>query len=299
MGISIKSKNQVYKATVIVGIGAVVISNMLTCLFEIFLSPPLMLQDLVIPTLMPGIVAPVVAALIFGQALSLYNLNVELRREIESRKAIESELVQANHRLSEANEAALTAQRTAEESRRVAEEARRTAESANRAKSVFLANISHELRTPLNAVLGFSELMTRDPNITREQRENLDIIGRSGEHLLALINDVLDLSKIESGKDKLEPEVFDLYEMLLGLGEMFSLRAEVRDLTVVFDLASDVPCYIHADVGKLRQVLINLLGNAVKFTERGGVTVRVGMRIVSTPENKSVSLCSEGERENV
>ncbi len=169
----------------------------------------------------------------------------------------------------------ITTQVEAEEA---AQAARAEAEAANRAKSMFLANMSHELRTPLNAILGFSDLMAHDTNLTREQCGNLGTIGRSGEHLLVLINNVLDLSKIESGKAELETEIFDLHEMLLGLGEMFSLHAEEKDLTVVFDLAPDVPRYIRADVGKLRQVLINLLGNAVKFTERGGITVRVSAR---------------------
>ncbi len=160
---------------------------------------------------------------------------------------------------------------------RAADEARQAAETASRAKSTFLANMSHELRTPLNAVLGFSELMSHDANLTPQQCENLDIIGRSGEHLLALINDVLDLSKIEAGKAALETEVFDLHEMLLGLGEMFSLYAEQKGGTVVFDLGPDVPRYVRADVGKLRQVLINLLGNAVKFTENGGIILRVSV----------------------
>ncbi|MBN1872782.1 MAG: PAS domain S-box protein [Anaerolineae bacterium] len=169
----------------------------------------------------------------------------------------------------------------AEERTQAAETALRLAEAANRAKSEFLANMSHELRTPLNAVLGFSELMTRDPNLIQTQRENLEIIERSGEHLLALINDVLDLSKIEAGRIELQPEVFDLHEMLLGLGEMFSLRAQQKGLTVVFDLTPDVPRYIRADVGKLRQVLINLLSNAIKFTDKGGITLRVTV----TPSN--------------
>jgi PAS domain-containing protein len=160
-----------------------------------------------------------------------------------------------------------------------AEEARQTAEAASQAKSTFLANMSHELRTPLNAVLGFSELMFYDANLTRQQRENLDIIGRSGEHLLALINDVLDLSKIEAGKVDLRTEIFDLHEMLLGLGEMFSLQAELKGLTVVFDFEPSVPPYVRADVGKLRQVLINLLGNAVKFTEKGGGILRVSVKL--------------------
>jgi signal transduction histidine kinase len=160
---------------------------------------------------------------------------------------------------------------------RAADEARRAAEAANRAKSTFLANMSHELRTSLSAVLGFSQLMVHDANLTPQQGENLDIISRSGEHLLALINDMLDLSKIEAGKVTLETEVFDLHEILLGLGEMFSLYAEQKRVTVVFDLGPDVPRYVRADVGKLRQVLINLLGNAVKFTENGGIILRVSV----------------------
>ena len=154
-------------------------------------------------------------------------------------------------------------------------QAKETAETANRSKSDFLANMSHELRTPLNAILGFSELMTHDPNLTQTQRENLEIVGRSGEHLLALINNVLDLTKIESGRMDLQPKVFDLHKMLLGLGEMFRLRADQKGLTVVFDFAPEVPQYISADEGKLRQVLINLLSNAIKFTQRGGITMRV------------------------
>jgi PAS domain S-box-containing protein len=156
-----------------------------------------------------------------------------------------------------------------------AEEARRVAEAANQAKSAFLAKMSHELRTPMNAVLGFSELMVNDPNLTADQRENLDIIRHSGEHLLALINDVLDFSKIEAGKADVQPETFDLHRTLRSLEEMFSLRAKHKGLTVNVDLASDIPRYIRADEGKLRQVLINLLSNAVKFTERGSITVRL------------------------
>ncbi|MBN1583218.1 MAG: response regulator [Anaerolineae bacterium] len=163
------------------------------------------------------------------------------------------------------------------------EAARLEAERANLAKSVFLANMSHELRTPLNAVLGFSELMTRDPSLTHDQQENLAIIGRSGEHLLGLINDVLELSKIEAGRVKLEPESFDLHRMLLGLGEMFSLRAEEKGLTLVFDFEPDVPQRIRADQNKLRQVLINLLGNAIKFTHRGGITLRVAFSPLFPP----------------
>jgi signal transduction histidine kinase/ligand-binding sensor domain-containing protein/CheY-like chemotaxis protein len=158
------------------------------------------------------------------------------------------------------------------------------AEAANRAKSVFLANVSHELRTPLNAILGFSQLMLRPtgpeeaPAFTPEQRENLEVINRSGEHLLGLINDVLDMSKIEAGRASLNEHPFDLYRLLEGLEDMFRLRAEDKGLSLEFDIDADVPRYITADEGKLRQILMNLLGNGVKFTEQGGVvlTARAG-----------------------
>ena len=149
------------------------------------------------------------------------------------------------------------------------------AEAANQAKSRFLANMSHELRTPLNAILGFSDLLVNAPNLTQEQCEYLNIIGRNGEHLLSLINDVLDLSKIEAGREELRPDICDLHMMLLGLDDMFSLRAEQKGITIVFDLAPNVPQYIRADVGKLRQILINLLENAVKFTNKGSVKMGV------------------------
>ncbi len=169
----------------------------------------------------------------------------------------------------------ITRQKQTEDALRHAKEA---AEAANRAKSTFLANMSHELRTPLNAILGFTQLMQRDAQIPPEHQRNLATVGRSGEHLLALINDILALSKIEAGRAELQPENFDLYNMLLGLEEMFRLRAQQKGLSLTFNRAAHVPQYICADQGKLRQVLINLLGNAVKFTEKGSVTLRVDCR---------------------
>ena len=164
------------------------------------------------------------------------------------------------------------------ERRRAAEElakARDAAEAANRAKSEFLANMSHELRTPLNAVLGFSELMAQDTNLTDEQKENLTLINRSGEHLLGLINDVLDLAKIEAGRITLQADDFDLMMLVEELTQLFHLRAAAKGLALDVTVDPNVPEFVHADEGKLRQMLINLLGNAVKFTDKGKVNLTV------------------------
>ena len=152
--------------------------------------------------------------------------------------------------------------------------AKNAAETANRAKSAFLANMSHELRTPLNAILGFTQLMVRDQTLSSEHRDNLSVISRSGEHLLSLINDVLEISKIEAGQTILTEEAFDLYRLLNDLEGMFQLRAEDKKLQLIFEIEETVPQYVLLDQGKLRQVLINLLSNAIKFTETGGVTLR-------------------------
>jgi signal transduction histidine kinase/CheY-like chemotaxis protein len=153
--------------------------------------------------------------------------------------------------------------------------AKEAAEAANRAKSAFLANMSHELRTPLNAILGFAQLMDRDPRLAPDQRESLTTIRQSGEHLLTLINDVLQVSKIEAGQSSLQPHAFDLTRLLADVESMFRLRATDKGLQLLFERAPGVPQYVRTDEGKLRQVLINLLSNAIKFTDEGGVTVRV------------------------
>src|SRR4029079_6223568 len=148
-------------------------------------------------------------------------------------------------------------------------------QQANRAKSVFLANMSHEIRTPMNAILGVSQLMLRDPDVTPRQCQYLGTINRSGEHLLALINDILEMSKIEAGRTTLNSSTFDLPALFKDLEMMFRVRTDEKKLTFTVKLIGAVPQYIVSDINKLRQVLINVLGNAVKFTERGTVTVRV------------------------
>jgi signal transduction histidine kinase/ActR/RegA family two-component response regulator len=153
--------------------------------------------------------------------------------------------------------------------------AKQSAEAANSSKSEFLANMSHELRTPLNAILGFAQVMNRDASLAPQQQENLGIINRSGEHLLSLINDVLDMSKIEAGRITLTENAFDLYQLLRTIQEMFQLKAESKGLQLSIECTPDLPDYIYTDESKLRQILINLLGNAVKFTQEGGVILRV------------------------
>ena len=153
--------------------------------------------------------------------------------------------------------------------------AKEAAEAANRAKSAFLANMSHEIRTPMNAILGFSQLMLRDQNLDVRQNQYLGIINRSGEHLLALINDILEMSKIEAGRTTLNVTAFDLPALLNDLEMMFRVRTDGKRLSFVVELIGDVPRYIMTDINKLRQVFINVLGNAVKFTERGGIGLRV------------------------
>ncbi|MCC3431873.1 MAG: PAS domain S-box protein [Microcoleus sp. PH2017_04_SCI_O_A] len=163
------------------------------------------------------------------------------------------------------------------------------AEVANRAKSQFLASMSHELRTPLNAILGFSQVMARNISITPEQKEYIEIINRSGEHLLELINDVLSMSKIEAGQITINESRFNLYNILDSLREMLQLKANSKGLHLIFENIGDLPQYIQTDESKLRQVLINLLGNAIKFTQHGIVTLRVSSQAETnvTEENQS------------
>lgn len=153
--------------------------------------------------------------------------------------------------------------------------AKEAAEAANRAKTEFLANMNHELRTPLNVILGLAQIMSRNQQIPNDERENLEIIYHSGDHLLSLINHVLDLSQIETGHISLQETSIDLFRLLTELEEMFTLKTAQKRLQLVFERSEDVPPYICTDVTKLRQVLLNVLNNAVKFTESGGVAVRI------------------------
>ncbi len=159
--------------------------------------------------------------------------------------------------------------------------AREVADAANLAKSTFLANMSHELRTPLHAILGFTELLALEENLSEFQQDSLKIINNSGEHLLGLINDVLEVSKIEAGKAVVSLSMVDLRSLFKNLEDMLQLRAMAKGLELVFHLADDLPHYVQTDEGKLRQILLNLLGNAIKFTPSGRVTLRAEVRAIA------------------
>jgi len=155
------------------------------------------------------------------------------------------------------------------------EQAKLAAEAANRAKSTFLANMSHELRTPLNAILGYAQILKRDTSLTLQQHESIKIMQRSGEYLLNLINDILDLSKIEANRVELYPSEFHLQDFLHSIIDLFQMRAKQKHITFSYQQLSVLPPVVRTDEKRLRQILINLLSNAIKFTDHGSVVLKV------------------------
>jgi len=232
------------------------------------------------------------AHLIGGIGLSrkaLQESNRRLREEVAERRRAEEALREAKERLEarvaertrelfESNQDLFAKNEELTETEERLREAKEAAEAASRAKSAFLANMSHEIRTPMNSILGFSQLLRQEPDLTPSQREYLEIIDGAGEHLLTLIDDVLEMSKIEAGRITLRPAPFDLLNLLEELERLFRPRAEGKGLRLLVERGEVPVRWIVGDEGKLRQVLVNLLGNAVKFTQEGGITLRLETR---------------------
>ncbi len=199
---------------------------------------------------------------------------VGILRDITEAKTAQERLVKMNFELKKAISRA----------NRMAVEA----EAANRAKSIFLANMSHEIRTPLNAILGFAQVLQSDPRFPEDLLSILDIINRSGEHLLGIINDILEISKIEAGRISLNLSTFNLQDILEDLESMFKSKAESKGLDFIIERSNDVPIWIESDRIKLRQILINLVGNAVKFTSRGYVKVAVSSEWIDKNKDRTL-----------
>ncbi len=179
--------------------------------------------------------------------------------------------------------------------------AKEHAESANQAKSRFLANMGHELRTPLNAIMGFSELLSMDDNQSKDQYQSLQIINRSGEHLLKLINDILDMAKIEAGNTILNTAPFDLGAMVQDVAQMMRIQADRKHLKLAIEHSSLFPRFIVGDEARLRQIMVNLIGNAIKFTDQGHVLIRIGMkasdsdRLIIEVEDSGIGINAEDQ----
>ncbi len=237
----------------IIGLGRVVEGIIFAGIFLFLISYIAFLTGWVIPVV-PPLIAMAVSAIAMTNYYQIWRLK------------------QANAELTNYSK---TLEQRVEERTAQLQAAKMAADTANSAKSEFLANMSHELRTPLNGILGYAQILQRSKTLQIKEKEGIDIIYQCGSHLLTLINDILDLSKIEARKLELHPTDFNFHNFLTGVAEICRIKADQKGIQFISPDLSKLPLWVTADEKRLRQVLINLLGNAIKFTEKGSVTFKV------------------------
>ncbi|MEI6746117.1 MAG: ATP-binding protein [Methylococcaceae bacterium] len=271
-----KSKNLPYSWLLIMGVLFIITCSTTHLMSAVLIWFPLYWLDAYVKVIAATVSVATAIAMYWVIPLALkLPSSTQLQAEIDKRRTLTNELTKTAVELEEH-------QQSLEKTIQELSVTKEAAEAANIAKSTFIATMSHELRTPLNAILGFSELMSLDKNATAKQKETLAIINRSGAHLLSMINDVLDISKIEAGRLELDIQPIDMIKLLQDIGEMINGRLLNKPLNFKLEIADDMPPFVNADSGKLRQVIINLLGNAIKFTKQGTVILRACSQPSST-----------------